>query len=87
MHHKHVHRSPNPFFIFAFGLLLFWLFGFKLFFFLPLLFIFGAFGGWGACWANHHDDWDWNDEKPKRKGKPKRDSYTVIDDKDDVTYV
>jgi len=82
MHHKHAYHGPSPFFMFAFGLLLFWLFGFKIFFFLPLLFIFGAVGGWGACGTHH-----WSDEKPKRKGKPKRDDYVYIDDENDITYV
>lgn len=83
MHHRHARRGPSPFFLFAFGLLLFWVFGFKVFFFLPLLFIFGGFGMWG-CWS-HHEEYDWTGEKPKRKEKPKRDTY--IDDDDDVTYV
>lgn len=83
MKNGHAHH-PSPFFVVAVGILLFWLFGFKLFFFLPLFFIFGGMSR--GCWGmgHHHDEW--SDEKPKRKGKPKRDDY-YVEDEDDIRYV
>ena len=83
MRHSHYHHGPSPFFIIAMGMLLFWVFGFKLFFFLPLLFIFGAMGRWGYCGMSEH--YDWEGEKPKRKRK--NDEYVVIDDENDITYL
>jgi len=83
MRHAHYHRSPSPLALFAFAMLVFWLFGFKLFFFIPLLFIFGGFRMMGMCDMNHHDH-DWTSEKPKRKSKPKYDDYA---DDDNITYV
>ena len=83
MKHAYYRRGPSPFAIIVFGILLFWLFGFKLFFFLPLLFIFGACGMWGSCGVHHYEH-EWADEKPKRKPTP---DYNIDDNPDDVTYV
>ncbi len=85
MRHAQYHRSPSPLALFAFAMLVFWLFGFKLFFFIPLLFIFGGFRMMGMCDMSHYDR-DWTSEKPKRKSKPKYD-YDMDDDRDDITYV
>ena len=85
MRDTHYRRSPSPLTIFAFMILVFWLFGFKLFFFLPFLFIFGASQLFGQCGMNH-DEQDWTSEKPKRKAKPKyEDDWD--DDADDIRYV
>lgn len=92
MKHAQHYDGPSPIFLAMMAILLFWLFGFKLLFFLPLLFLFGAFR-WGTCGAHHWNDddnyeWsDWSGDKPKRKGKPERDETIVIDDMDDVTYL
>lgn len=85
MSHRHMHQrhKASPFAMLMFGLLVFWLFGFKLFFLIPLFFIFGGFGMWGMCSVDH--DNNWSDEKPKRKSKPKREVY--IDDEADTTYL
>lgn len=85
MRHTHHYRSPSPIALFAFSILMFWVFGFKLFFFLPLMFIFGGFRMRGQCDMSHHEH-DWTSEKPKRKSKPKQ-HHVMDDDSDDITYV
>lgn len=85
MRHEHYHHGLSPFMIFAIGVLLFWMIGFKVFFFLPLFFLFGAFGMRRGCGMRYDDGHDWASEKPKRKRK--NDDYYVIDDGDDVTYL
>lgn len=88
MKHAQHNHGPSPIFLVMMAVLLFWLFGFKLLFFLPLLFIFGGLR-WGFCGAHHghHYGYDGSGRKPKRKSKPKRDEYIVIDDENDVTYL
>lgn len=85
MRHVHYRRGPSPIALFVFSILLFWLFGFKFFFFLPLLFLFGGFSRWSQCGLSHHE-YDWTTEKPKRKSKPKQ-YHDIDDDSDDITYV
>ena len=82
MRPAHYHRHPSPIALLAFAILFFWLFGFKLFFLIPLFFIFGGFGMWGRCDMNHYDQ-EWTSEKPKRKSKPDYD----YDSDDDITFV
>ena len=85
MKHAHYRKSPSPLALFAFVMLVFWLFGFKLFLFLPFMFIFGGFQLFGLCDMND-DEHDWTSEKPKRKSKPKYE-YDGDDDADDITYL
>ena len=75
MHHRHSGPSLGMIFL---GLALFWLFGWKLFFLVPLFMMMG-FWGWSRPAYVHADD-SWNGEKPKRK----RDEFYV---EDDTTFV
>lgn len=79
------HKQFSPFPVLFFGLILFLLFGFKVFFIVPIIFIFMGVMMWG-CGMRYMEEWDWDGmEKPKRKRKPKFDDDYADDE--DVTYL
>lgn len=65
----------KPFLFLVVGVLVFWLVGFKILFFVPLFFIFSVFG-MGNCRVHRDDMWD--NYGAKRKRKPKRDDVTYV---------
>ncbi len=89
-HQRYVyHHAHFPFRHFLFGLLLLALFGWKLFFFFPLLFIlpfllFPLMGGWYGPEPRDpwYEDGEWRDVwygTEKRKRKPKNDDWDEPD--------
>lgn len=78
-HYRHYHR-PFPFPWFLFGIIMLFLFGWKLFLILPLLMIVGFWSMWGITYSGRYSAYyhDEGYEKPKRKR---------YDEDDDITYL